>query len=86
MAISSRKDSDLDPRCPEGMNYLDWLMMVLKPDEMTAKNRDEIVAQMRKLRVASDAGIKPKKGTAPKISLSDLKLAKPKPSLIRRLI
>ena len=76
-----------DERCPEGMNYLDWLMKVLKPDEMTPQNIDEIIEQMRRHRIASESGVKVKKGDpAPKLSLKDLGFkVKKKPIITRRL-
>jgi hypothetical protein len=37
-----------DPRCPKDMNYLDWLMRVLAPLEMTPDNINEIAAVIKR--------------------------------------
>ena len=43
------------------MNYLDWLMDVLEPDQLVAKNLDQIIAYIRKDRGRAESGIKAKK-------------------------
>ena len=50
-----------DPRFPGGMNYLDWLMNVLSPDELTPQNLDQIIAGIRRMRAMVDSGVTPKK-------------------------
>lgn len=78
-------DEDQDERFPGGMNYLDWLMNVLKPDELTPKNVDEIIAFQQKACVAYESGAKVKKGDVT-IANSDLikRFTKPKPRLALR--
>lgn len=76
------KNEDHDPRFPGGMNYLDWLMNVLAPDEHNAKTLDQIVEYLRKARASADSGAKAKKSDAsPKIDLVKLGLIKKKPKI-----
>ena len=81
------EDEELDPRFPGGMNYLDWLMNVLPPDEASPQNIDQIIAFQRKARMSYDSGVKPKRGDAgPKIDVIGLGLVKHKPALVRRAV
>ena len=64
-------------------NNIDTLMD-LYPDKMTKDDIDAIIAYHRQNRAHSEAGIKPKKETGPKVKL-DLEamgLIKPKPPAI----
>jgi hypothetical protein len=73
-------ESEADPRFPGGMNYLDWLMNVLPPDELTARNLEEIVADIRHRRESADSGVKPKKHeSSARVDRLMAKLSKPKP-------
>jgi len=64
------------------MNYLDWLMNVLKPDELTPQNLDQIVAYVRRDRDRAESGIKAKKADySPKLDKLMKKILKPKPRL-----
>lgn len=74
-----------DERFPGGMNYLDWLMNVLKPDELTPENIDEIIDFQRKACAAYESGAKVKKADVT-IANSELvkRFAKPKPKLFMR--
>lgn len=79
-----KSDGD-DPRFPGGMDYLDWLMNVLKPDELTPKNVDEIIVYQQKACIAYESGAKIKKSDVT-IANSDLikRFTKPKPKLFMR--
>ena len=68
-----------DPRFPGGMNYLDWFMNVLAPDEHNGKTLDQIVKYLRQARASSESGVKVKKAdSSPKIDLVKLGLVKKK--------
>ena len=80
-----------DPRFPGGMNYLDWLFMVLTPDERTPQNIDQIIAYIRKARDSAASGVKAKKADpTPRVDLVakaiQMGLLKAKPTLKRRPI
>ncbi len=67
------------------MNYIDWLINVLPPDELTPGNLDEIILITRKARVGYETGAKVKKDNVPKGRLlADLGMAKPKKTVWRR--
>lgn len=71
-----------DPRFPGGMNYLDWLMNVLPPDEHNAQTLDQVVKYLRQSRASFESGAKVKKhDTSPKIDLVKLGLIKKKPKI-----
>lgn len=83
--MAETEDVEQDPRFPGGMNYLDWVMNVLKADEHTPLTLKAIVQYERKARASWESGVKPKKAdTGPKIDLVSLGLIKAKPKLIRR--
>lgn len=58
--LQQREESMTDPRFPGTGNYLDWLMD-LDVFDMTPTNVDELIAAIRKIRMAYDSGVKPKK-------------------------
>ena len=77
--------TEYDERFPGG-NYEDWIMNVVPPDELTARNIDQIIAIQRKLRAAIEGGVKMKKHEAPKLDLVKIGLKRPEPKLrIRRI-
>ena len=79
------KEPEQDPRFPGNMNYLDWVINVLKADEHSPLTLKAIVAYERQARASFESGVKPKKADAgPKIDLLALGLIKAKPKLIRR--
>lgn len=47
-----------DPRCPPGVNYLDWVINHLAPEDMTNGNVEDVIQYERSLRLK---GGKPKK-------------------------
>ena len=82
MVKAQERVTDEDERFPGGMNYLDWLMNVLKPDELTPQNLDQIVAYVRRDRDRAESGIKAKKADySPKLDKLMKKILKPKPRL-----
>jgi hypothetical protein len=75
-----------DPRCPEGMNYLDWLMRMLAPNEMTSENINEIAAVIKRTRMR---GLALKKDQSPPADLLEGPEPAPinkGPRLVRRLV
>lgn len=75
-----------DERCPEGVNYLDWLMS-LDPLDLSAQNIDDIILIQRRARASAEAGIKPKKGSAAALpKLESIGLAPKKVEIKRRKI
>lgn len=80
--MATEKEEDHDPRFPGGMNYLDWLMNVLQPDEHNGQTLDQIVKYLRQARASAESGVKVKKSdTSPKIDLVKLGLIKKKPKI-----
>ena len=78
-------EDDEDERFPGNMNYLDWLMHVLKPTELTPKNIDQLIAYQQKAMAVHEAGGKIKKADVT-LQNSELvrRLIKPKPKLALR--
>ena len=75
---------EYDPRFPGG-NYEDWIMNVLAPDELSARNIDQIIEIQRRLRANLEAGVKTKRNVAPKLELKKL-IKRPEPTIrVRRL-
>jgi hypothetical protein len=83
--MAETEELEQDPRFPGGMNYLDWVMNVLKADEHSPLTLKAIVQYERKARASYESGVKPKKSdSGPKIDLVSLGLIKVKPKLVRR--
>ena len=73
-----------DERCPERMNYLDWLMMICPADEYTESNVKDIVHYLKQARASAESGVKPKKADySPRV---DRLAVKPNPKLMRRAL
>jgi len=66
-----------DPRCPPGVNLLDWVMNVLPPNELIPNNIEDIIEYERGIRMKYQVdGVKPKKHVqGAKIDLTKLGLA-----------
>ena len=78
-------EDEYDPRFPGG-NYEDWIMNVVPPDELSAKNIDQIIQIQRRLRASIESGAKMKKHETPKLDLGKLGLAPPVKKLVIRRI